>query len=243
MIKAVLFDLDDTLLDLNLTAFLVRYYQGLAERIAHASDRPSLLVSPALALSLARMEDERRTDSLLNRDFLRNTFFSLTGIPLGDPAFVHLWEEYDLTVAPTLGGGPVMARPMPGGRAAIEAVRSMGLTCALATNPNFSLEADLVRMGWAQVEPEDFVAISSWETATRVKPNALYYEEFCAQLGFAPQECLMVGNNARLDFPHPPCGIRTAYVGHARPQRAVWWGDLQRFADDLQHVLATAERA
>ena len=242
MIRAVLFDLDDTLLDLNLTAFLVRYYQGLADRIARAAGRPTVAVAPALAWALARMEDERRTDSLTNRDFLRNTFFSLTGIPLGDPAYARLWEEYDLTVAPTLGDGPVMARPMPGGRAAIEAVRSMGLTCALATNPNFTLEAVLVRMGWAQVEPEDFVAISSWETSTRVKPNARYYEEFCGMLGLAPEECLMVGNDARLDISHPACGLRTAYVGHAHPARAIWWGNLQRFADDLPHVLALAER-
>lgn len=53
----------------------------------------------------------------------------------------------------------------------------------------------------------------------------------------------MVGNDAKRDFPHPACGIRTIYVGHARPSRAFWAGRMSELPAALPHLvdLANAE--
>ena len=47
----------------------------------------------------------------------------------------------------------------------------------------------------------------------------------------------MVGNDAKRDFPHPECGVRTVYVGHAKPTRAVWSGHMRDLAAALPRIL------
>ena len=44
MIKAVLFDLDDTLLDINFTAFMTRYVAGLSGLLGDISRTPAPLM-------------------------------------------------------------------------------------------------------------------------------------------------------------------------------------------------------
>ena len=52
MIKAVLFDLDDTLLVLNLTAFVGRYLHGLSGLVGLIADRPAVLLLPDAGMPL-----------------------------------------------------------------------------------------------------------------------------------------------------------------------------------------------
>ena len=55
MIKAVLFDLDDTLLDLNLTAFVGRYLFGLSGVLDLVANVPAFTLQPALATSFLEL--------------------------------------------------------------------------------------------------------------------------------------------------------------------------------------------
>ena len=48
----------------------------------------------------------------------------------------------------------------------------------------------------------------------------------------------MVGNDAVRDLPRADCGLRTAYVGHARPKRAVWRGSMAELARELPDLIA-----
>ena len=49
MIRAVLFDLDDTLLSLNLTAFLARYVNGASGLLCRASGKVRVNIMAAYA--------------------------------------------------------------------------------------------------------------------------------------------------------------------------------------------------
>ena len=55
VIKAVLFDLDDTLLDLNLTAFVGRYLFGLSGVLDLVANVPAFTLQPALATSFLEL--------------------------------------------------------------------------------------------------------------------------------------------------------------------------------------------
>ena len=144
---------------------------------------------------------------------------------------------------PGFAGGVVGARPVEGAREAVDAVWSEGLTCALATNPTFSLACDRARMGWAGVDVDDFALVSTYSNSTRCKPSVRYYQEFANQLGVRLEECLMVGNDAHRDIVRPDCGLRTAYVGHGRPRGAVWRGPMAQFARELPQVVARLNEA
>lgn len=238
MIRAVLFDLDDTLLSLNLTAFICRYVAGAAGLLARAArTTPVALGVPYLKGFLAT-QDSDRTDSLTNERVFNDAFFASSGIPLDDPVIADLIDYYEREIVPEFSGSVVMARPVKGGRAVIERVHDLGLTCALATNPTFSLACDEARMGWAGVSTDDFALVSTWSNSTRCKPDARYYQEFAQELGVRLDECLMVGNDASRDFPRPDCGLRTAYVGHGRPARAVWRGSIAELARELPELVA-----
>ena len=207
VIRAVLFDLDDTLLRLNLTAFIARYVAGATRLLASAARMsPAALGIPYVRAFLA-MDAQDREDSLTNERLFNKTILESTGIPLD------------------------------GARAAVEAVHDAGLVCALATNPTFSLACDRARMGWAGVSEDDFALVSTYSNSTRCKPSLRYYQEFANLLGVRLEECLMVGNDAARDIVRPDCGLRTAYVGHARPKDAVWRGPMERLARELPDLV------
>ena len=238
MIKAVLFDLDDTLLRLNLTAFIARYVYGATRLLASAArTSPAALGIPYVRAFLA-MDAQDREDSLTNERLFNQTFLASTGIPLDDPVIADLMTYYEEQIVPGFSGGIVAARPVPGAREAIEAVHDAGLLCALATNPTFSLSCDRARMGWAGVGEDDFSLVSTYSNSTRCKPSTRYYQEFANQLGVRLEECLMVGNDAVRDIVRDGCGLRTAYVGHARPKDAVWRGPMERLARELPDLIA-----
>ncbi|WP_417230603.1 HAD family hydrolase [Thermophilibacter sp.] len=238
MIKAVLFDLDDTLLRLNLTAFIARYVAGTTRLLASvARTSPVALGVPYVRAFLA-MDAQDREDSLTNEQLFNRTMLETCGIPLDDPVIADLMSYYETQIVPGFSGGLVAARPVPGAREAIEAVHEADLICALATNPTFSLDCDRARMGWAGVSEDDFALISTYSNSTRCKPSVRYYQEFANQLGVRLDECLMVGNDAARDIVRPDCGLRTAYVGHARPRDAVWRGPMERLARELPDLVA-----
>lgn len=233
MIKAVLFDMDATLLDINLTAFMGAYVADVSRILVRISGKPTLAFGGAWARGYLAIANEGRTDGLTNLELFSATVERLTGVPVADPAIADAISCYERTVLPRRRGGLVGARPMEGGIAAIERAREMGLAVALATNPSFSQDCIRVRMGWAGIADMPFARVSHMGNSTRLKPRARYYEEFVSALGLAPEECIMVGNDARRDFPHPDIGMPTAYVGHARPGRAAWSGRMSELADAL----------
>lgn len=237
MIRAVLFDLDDTLLSLNLAGFIARYVAGASRLLASAARTSAVSLGVPYAKSFLALERAGRTDAMTNEELYNQTFYEATGIPLEDPAISDLIDCYEREVVPSFSDGIVRARPQRGSRAVVEATWSADLICALATNPTFSLACDRARMGWAGLYEEDFAAISTFSNSTRCKPCARYYQEFANRLGVRTEECLMVGNDATRDFARPDCGLRTAYVGHGRPSRAVWRGTLYELANTLPDLV------
>lgn len=238
MIRAVLFDLDDTLLSLNLAGFIARYVAGASRLLASAARVSAVSLGVPYARSFLALERAGRTDAVTNEKLFNQTFYEATGIPLSDPVIRGLIDCYEREVVPGFSDGIVRARPQRGNREAVEATWGAGLVCALATNPTFSLACDRARMGWAGLYEEDFAAISTFSNSTRCKPCARYYQEFADRLGVRVEECLMVGNDATRDFARPDCGLRTAYVGHGRPGRAVWHGTICELAGALPDLVA-----
>ena len=138
-------------------------------------------------------------------------------------------------------GGLVQARPREGNHEVIQTAKDMGLMVGLATNPCFSLAVDDVRLSWAELSRDLFVDVTHIGNSTRNKPSARYYLEFISRLGLTPEECIMVGNDARRDFCKPDIGLLTAYVGHGRPRRSIFEGNLSSLARHLPELVATLD--
>ena len=220
MIRAVLFDLDDTLLRLNLTAFLTRYVAGASRLLASAARTSPVALGVPYVRAFLAMDAQDRQDSLTNERLFNQTILESTGIPLDDPVIADLMTYYEEEIVPGFSGGIVSARPVEGARAAIEAVHDAGLVCALATNPTFSLACDRARMelgGRARGGLRS--GVDHGRTPRGASRAPATTRSLPTPLGVRLEECLMVGNDATRDIVARrlrPAGRPTS--GYARPQ-------------------------
>lgn len=238
MIEAVLFDLDETLLDLNLDAY-VRSFSisrvGLVSRIARM---PSIRVAVPYWRALVGMLGNRH-DDLTNISFLNGRLEELSGIPLDDPVISECIAFYDREVfnPSARSSHAIGARPMPGAHRCLEACLRLGVKVALATNPTFPEVCTRERMSWAGIADFPFDHVTFIENATRAKPWPRYYEEVCAALGTCPENSLMVGNDPKNDFAAGGLGLRTCYVGRKAVKKAWWNGDLESLSKELPRLI------
>ncbi len=77
----------------------------------------------------------------------------------------------------------------------------------LATNPVWPRELVELRLKWGNLDSRDFRLMTTIELMHFSKPDRRYYEEVLALLGSEPHECLMLGNDRKMDLPAVQCGI------------------------------------
>jgi FMN phosphatase YigB (HAD superfamily) len=202
--RGVLFDLDGTLLGVEVDEFLRRYFRALSEAVAPRF--PDIDLVGAVLASTAVMQSPH--PGITNRDVFFRDFRDRTGVDLVEqwPVFEAFYRD----VFPTLGTD---YRPVPGGREAIACARSMGWKVAIATQPIFPLLAIRHRLAWAGLADVEFDAITTYEVMTACKPEPSYFAQVCSMIGCAPADCVMVGDDAGADMPAAALGIGTFYVG------------------------------
>ena len=241
MLKAIVFDMDDTLLSINLSAFCWVFLRDEVNLLASIARRSPLgLFTPFSGAYLA-MFDAKRTDDLTNRAYFDAEIERRCGVPLADPVIADAFTCYEQTVLPTRNDRLVNARPREGGREAVEKALDRGYRVALLTNPSFSEACIRTRMAWGGLTDLPFELVTTMENSTRCKPDARYYRESLGALGLDPSETLMVGNDPKRDFVEG-LGLATAYVGAGVQDRALWNGSMREFADNLDAVAELFER-
>ncbi len=198
-IKAVLFDLDGTLLPMNHTDFGKGYYSALAALMAEKGHNPKEFLSnlnsgiKAMllndgsktneeafweALTSIYGEDFRQNEAVF-QDFYKNEFRSLEQFTAKNP--------YSLKI--------------------LDLCRKKGFKLALATNPVFPPIAIETRLSWNGMTKDCFEFITTYDNSHFCKPSAGYYLEIAERLGVKPEECLMVGNDVSDDMPSSDIGM------------------------------------
>jgi FMN phosphatase YigB (HAD superfamily) len=233
MIDAVLFDLDGTLLDIDIEGFLRRYFSvlgpAMAPLLGDEADPRVALTAVISGTEAMQSDHPGRT----NMDVFVERFYAETGVDLlsGTPA--ETIASFYANVFPTLGDS---LGPRPGALESLEAARAAGLKVAVATNPIFPLVAIKERMRWVGVDVADVDTVTSYETSTACKPFSAYFIETAERLGVEPDRCLMVGDDSTLDMPAAHTGMKTFYVGDAPLPDSDWSGsmlDVARLLSDL----------
>ena len=203
----ILFDLDGTLLDLDVDAFLQRYFAAV-DRLARERF-PGMDLLAAILASTRAMQGEH--GGRTNHDVFAEDLEARCGVVL-DEAW-PVFEEFYLHVFPSLRAG---AGPAPGAREVVESAMSSGFRVAVATQPIFPRIAIEQRLDWAGLGDLPFDAVTTYETMEACKPRAHYFEQTSAMIGCDPRECLMVGDDPDLDMPARAIGMRTFYTGPGR---------------------------
>ena len=197
--KCVLFDLDGTLLPLDQDEFINEYFKALYTHIARGGFSLERFSPPfkqgiyAMVKNDGHMTNEERF------------WFSMEAeIPSAREIFTPMLDdfynnEFDKLISVT--------RPSSLARELVDFCHGNGLSTALATTPIFPRIATEKRMAWAGLKPSDFLAVTTYENAKYAKPSPEYFTSLCEEIGFAPEECIMVGNDAKDDLGAREAGI------------------------------------
>jgi len=185
----LLLDLDDTLLNTNMDAFIPAYFQALSATLADKV-APDLMLQALMGGTKAMMLN--LDPALTLREVFNAHFFSklnLDRIVLQEQ-IDHFYDE----VFPKLGS---LTSPIPEAVRLVEWAFAQGHRVAIATNPLFPLKAIQHRLRWAGLPPEKypFALVTSYETFHFTKETVAYYPEMLAQLGWPDDPAVMVGDD------------------------------------------------
>lgn len=226
--QAVLFDLDGTLLDLDLSDFLRRYFIALEEAARPLLDGPEEQSAFMQAMNDAVRAMMTSHPGRTNQEIFFDDLRARTGVDLE----VHwpVFEDFYAEVFPQLVAD---AGPAKGARRAVTTALDLGLRVAIATNPIFPRVAVEHRMAWAGVADLPVHVVTAYEQMESCKPSPSYYRQTAGLLEIPPAGCLMVGDDRTLDMPASDVGMKTFYVGKDSGVAADFTGDL----DDLAELL------
>jgi len=185
-IRAVLFDLDGTLLDINMPAFLRDYFRGLAECVRHILPEEEFISHLVRATDAVVANDGSSTNEQV---FCRH-FYPLKNHSREE--LEPLFAEFYRNRYPLLR---CYSRCRPEAREVVAAAFEHGLDVVIATNPLFPETAIHQRLQWAGVDGFPYRLVTTYENCRAAKPNLLYYQSICDTLGRKPEECLMVGDD------------------------------------------------
>lgn len=190
--KAIFFDLDGTLLPMDMDEFLVSYFKLLNGYAAEIGLDPARF-SRALNEGVRAMATD--ASDRMNDEVFWECFHTVYGND--DPKIDAAIEGFYSTVFPHIGD---KVTPNPAAARAVESLRCKGYPLFLTTMPLFPRIAVEWRCRWSQVDPDAFERITTYDNSFACKPDLRYFRQNLQLVGCKPEEVLMVGNNTREDL-------------------------------------------
>ena len=205
MSLTLLLDLDDTLLDTELDAFVPVYFQALSKHLS-SHTAPEVMLRALISGLNLMIETEDPTHTLA--EIFNAAFYAKLGVSKHD--LDPIIEEFYDNVFPGLG---TLTRQRAEAVPFVEWAMSCGYRVAIATDPLFPRKATQHRLRWAGFDPERFELVSSYEDFHFTKTHPAYYAEVLGRLGWPEGPVLMVGNDVERDLrPAHRLGLKTYYV-------------------------------
>lgn len=184
-IKAVLFDLDGTLLDYDINAFMQKYYKKMAARFFH-------LVSPENfmeAMKLAVYQTMANQGPETNEEVFKRAFFPAVG--RSSEELMPIFDDFYRMDFPSFYDDSFHETQ------AVDVMRKTvekGYLRVIATNPLFPEVATMQRLKWAGLADFEFALVTTYENSRATKSSLKYYQDILDYIGLPAESCLMVGD-------------------------------------------------
>lgn len=199
-IKAVLFDLDGTLLPMDQDVFVKAYFKGLAKKLAPRGYEPESLIKAVWGGTGAMIKnDGSKTNEQAFWDFFSGIYGKKS---LDDMPYFEEFYKTDFQNVKEVCGFNAMAAQT------VRRLKEQGVKVALATNPIFPAIATESRMSWAGLSLDDFEMYTTYENIGYSKPSLEYFRQVAKIIGVEPEECLMVGNDVDDDMVAEKLGMK-----------------------------------
>ena len=135
--------------------------------------------------------------------------------------------------------------PMPGAKEFLDWAKDH-YTLTLATNPVWPVEIIELRVKWAGIDPKIFSDITHIRRMKACKPAKEYYQGILSIDELNAEDCLLIGNDVKMDLPATRVGIRVFIVGKnkevtrlklAGAKADAWKGSYDGLRASLEHHL------
>lgn len=206
MLKAVLFDLDGTLLQIDMDYFLKQYFRKMVELASEMGYREGTRLVEQVWRSTDVMIADKNPD-ISNEEAFMSDFYQ--NWPYPPEEFKRFFDRYYRECFPLL---KEFCQPFPGVPEMMDHIMEQGVKVVIATNAVFPQSALQNRIEWAGLGHHQFELVTSYELMHFCKPHVEYYQEIAERIGVLPEECLMVGNDTGEDLPAGRIGMKTFLV-------------------------------
>ncbi len=204
MITTLLFDLDGTLLDLNMDRFLPKYIGAISKKVAHIVN-PGRFGEKLLEATQVMVSND--DSSKTNQEVFVEEFF--TGLNICPSTLMPMLEEFYVKDFPKL---KKYSNSLTEAREIVKQSFRKGMDVVIATNPVFPRTAIMERLKWANIADFNYSLITSYEDMHYCKPYLGYYKEIIELIGKEPQECMMLGNDPADDMVASEIDIKTFLI-------------------------------
>jgi FMN phosphatase YigB (HAD superfamily) len=231
MPKAILFDMDGTLIDDSMDTFLPPYFAAITQKLAHLVP-PDEFIAQLRASTRAMVASNDPAHTM--EDVFAADFFPKIGVPR--ETLLPLFDDFYAREYPQLRA---FVHPIPAARDVVARAIQRAHPVVIATMPVFPGTAIRQRMEWGHIADFAYALVTDYETMHASKPNPAYYREIAALIGCAPADCVMVGNEVKNDIlPAKHVGMKTFWVTDAgefpTDVPADWRGTLGDFRELLE---------
>ncbi len=230
MITTVLFDLDGTLLPIELDDFQNVYFEALTTKLNDIVG-PKQLIKMIMASTKAVVENTNKVkNEVVFMDALKS-FVGEDNLKVYQERFIDFYNNEFSVLKTVINPNQHMIE-------AVSLLKEKGYDLIVATNPLFPKIAIEKRIRWAGFDVSDFTYITSFEDNHYCKPHPIYYQEILDETNKNPKECMMVGNDRLEDLIAAKLGIKTYLITDHLIERDV---DLMpdhtgRYEDFLHYV-------
>lgn len=206
MIKAILFDLDGTLLPMDEEVFTKAYFSLLCQKVAPYGYEPKQLISTIWAGTKQMMKNDGSKSN-------EQAFWEVFAQNYGEERMKDK-ELFDSFYAHEFTQTKAVCEENPLAKEIVRYAREKFGRVVLSTNPIFPKVGTLTRMGFIGLTEEDFDLVTTYENSRFCKPNPAYFQDILQRFSLSPNEVILFGNNESEDGDCAyRCGIRCYLVG------------------------------
>jgi FMN phosphatase YigB (HAD superfamily) len=197
MLKAILFDVDNTLIYFDELMFYKKYLSQVSQVFADLM--PFDLFQKKLLLATQALMDNH--GKMSNAEYFMSIFCK--GF---EAQRDEIWERFMKFYEKGYDQFRTLVSVPKGIREVFLQLEKENLKLVIASNPMWPLDVQMKRLSWAGLEDFHF------DLVTHCKPRIEYYEEICLKMDERPEACLMVGNDPINDMIVATIGMRTFLV-------------------------------